>query len=148
MRHWPVLTSYVFPYMFSLILMLDSGKMCGSVFLQQCLERKTTSPVQNNYFKLNCTGLWPGWSDPNGRAVLGVSLRSLDCWDCGFESHRRHRCLSLVSVVYCHVDVCASCWSLVQGSPTDCDVSECDRETSTMRSFWPSKVCGAMKKMV
>ena len=25
---------------------------------------------------------------PSGRAGLGVHLRSLACWDCGFESHR------------------------------------------------------------
>ena len=24
----------------------------------------------------------------SGRAVKGVGLRSFDCWDCGFESHR------------------------------------------------------------
>jgi len=27
-------------------------------------------------------------ADPSGRAVLGVSLRPLACWDCGFESPR------------------------------------------------------------
>jgi len=32
-------------------------------------------------------------------SVLGVGLRPLACWDCGFESHRRHGCLSVVSVV-------------------------------------------------
>ena len=35
------------------------------------------------------------------RAVKGVGLRQLACWDCGFESRRRHGCLSLVSVVCC-----------------------------------------------
>jgi len=25
----------------------------------------------------------------SGRAVYGVGLRPLACWDCGFESHRR-----------------------------------------------------------
>ena len=29
-------------------------------------------------------------------------------------------------------------WSLVQRSPTDCGVSECDREASIMRSPWPN----------
>jgi hypothetical protein len=37
--------------------------------------------------------------------------------------------LSLVNAVCCHVQVSATGWSLVQGSPTECDVSECDRET-------------------
>jgi hypothetical protein len=45
--------------------------------------------------------------------------------DCGFESHRGHGCLSVVSVVCCHVEVSATDWSLVQRSPTDCDASLC-----------------------
>jgi hypothetical protein len=32
--------------------------------------------------------------------------------------------MSLVSVVCCQVEVSASGWSLVQRSPTECDVSE------------------------
>jgi hypothetical protein len=42
-----------------------------------------------------------------------------------------HVCQSVVSVVCCQVEVCATSWSLVQRSPTDCGVSECDREAST-----------------
>jgi hypothetical protein len=34
--------------------------------------------------------------DPGGRAVSGVGLRPLACWDCGFESSRRYGCLSWV----------------------------------------------------
>ena len=37
--------------------------------------------------------------------------------------------MSLVSVVCCQVEDCASGLSLVQGSPTECGVSECDRGT-------------------
>jgi hypothetical protein len=36
-----------------------------------------------------------------------VGLRLLTCWGCGFEFHRGHGCLSLVSVVCCQVEVCA-----------------------------------------
>ena len=43
--------------------------------------------------------------------------------DRGFESHRRHGCLSVVSVVCCQVEVSATSSSLVQWSPTDCDAS-------------------------
>jgi hypothetical protein len=43
-----------------------------------------------------------------------------------------------VSVVCCQVEVSASGLSLVQRSPTDCGVSECDRESSTMRRLWPT----------
>jgi hypothetical protein len=44
--------------------------------------------------------------------------------------HRGHGCLSVVSVVCCLVEVSATSWSLVQRSPTECSVSECDREAS------------------
>ena len=60
---------------------------------------------------------------PSGRAVQGVGLRPLACWDRGFESHRGHGCSSVVSVVCCQVEVSATSWSLVQRSPTDCDAS-------------------------
>jgi hypothetical protein len=50
---------------------------------------------------------------------------------------------------YCQVTVTASGWSLVQRSPTECGVSEYDREASTMRRSWPTRVCCAMgKKML
>jgi hypothetical protein len=58
---------------------------------------------------------------PSNRAVWGVGLWPLACWDCGFESRRGHRCLSVVSVV-CQVENSASGWSLIQRSPTDCGV--------------------------
>ena len=62
----------------------------------------------------------------SGRTVYGLGLWPLASWDCGFESHQGHGCLSVVSVVCCQVEVSASGWSLVQRSPTYCDVSECD----------------------
>jgi len=53
------------------------------------------------------------------------SQRALACWDRGFESHRGHGCLSVVSVVCLQVEVSATNWSLVQRSPTDCCASLC-----------------------
>ena len=35
-------------------------------------------------------------SDPGGRAVLGVSLRPLACWDYGFECRQSYVCLLCV----------------------------------------------------
>jgi len=49
-----------------------------------------------------------------------------------------HGCLSLVSVVWCQVEVSASGLSLAQRSPTECGVSECDHESSIMRP-WPTR---------
>ena len=43
----------------------------------------------------------------------------------GSNYHRRHRCLSVVSVVCCQVEVSATSWSLVQRSPTECGASLC-----------------------
>jgi phage tail protein X len=64
-------------------------------------------------------------ASPSGRAVWGVGLRPLACWDCGFKSRRRHGCLSVVSVVFCQVEASATSWSLVQRSPTECGESLC-----------------------
>ena len=44
---------------------------------------------------------------PNSRAFSGVGLGPLACWDCGFESRRRHGCSSVVSVVCCKIQVSA-----------------------------------------
>jgi hypothetical protein len=36
-------------------------------------------------------------------------------------------------------------WSLVQWSPTDCGMSECDRKASTIRRPWRTRYCCVMK---
>ena len=43
-------------------------------------------------------------ADPSGRAVYGVGLRPLACWDCGIDARRGHGCLSLMSIVCCQVE--------------------------------------------
>ena len=60
----------------------------------------------------SCRSQWP--------RGLRRRFRPLACWECGFESHRRHGCLSVVIVVCCQVQISATSWSLVQRSPTDC----------------------------
>jgi hypothetical protein len=54
--------------------------------------------------------------------------------------------MPVVSVVCFHVEFTASGWSLVQRSPTECGVPECDREASIMRRRWPTGGCWAMGK--
>ena len=44
----------------------------------------------------------------------------------------------LFSVVCCQVEVSVMGWSIIQRSPTECGVSECDREVSIMRRPWPT----------
>jgi hypothetical protein len=94
---------FLYTRMYGLILTRDLGEKVRQFVPYSSLESKTACPLQDNYYIFNFTGLWLGWSDPNLRAVLGMGMRSLDCWDCGFESRWRHRCLSLVRVVYCLV---------------------------------------------
>jgi len=86
-----------------------------------------------------------------------------------------HGCMFLFSVVCCQVEISATSWSLVQRSPTDCDVSvvsvvcfrveisatswslvqriptwcgfsECDHESLTMRRPLPTGGCCATVK--
>jgi hypothetical protein len=52
-----------------------------------------------------------------------------------------------VSFVCCQVEVSASGRSPVQRSPTDCGVSECDREASIMRRPWPTRAVKSKKKL-
>jgi hypothetical protein len=54
--------------------------------------------------------------------------------------------MSVVNVLCCQVQVCASGWSLVQRCPIDCRVSEFDREASIMMRSWPIRGCRAIKK--
>jgi hypothetical protein len=117
-------------------------------FRRSCIWSSQTMWFLSSHMKLS-VGLFPTLrshmkqsADPNGRAVYGVGLRPLACWDCGIESRRRHGCLSVMCVVWCQVDICASGWILVQRSPTDCVVSECDHEPSIMRRPWPTKAVG------
>ena len=51
----------------------------------------------------------------------------------GSNSAGGHGCLSLAIVVCFRVEVSAAGRSLVQRSPTDCGLSECDLKTSKMR---------------
>jgi hypothetical protein len=52
-----------------------------------------------------------------------------------------------VNVVYSQVHICASRWSLVQRSPTECGVSVSNGEASIMRRPWPTSGSCAMEKM-
>ena len=54
--------------------------------------------------------------------------------------------MSLVIVVFCQVEVCATGRSLVQRSPTDCGVSECDLGTSKIRKPRPARAVEPSKK--
>ena len=84
-------------------------------------------------------------ADPSGSAVSGVGLRPLPCWDCVFESRRRHGCLCFVSVECCQVEVPATGFSLVQRGPTECCVAKYDREALITRRPWSTRDCLVME---
>jgi hypothetical protein len=73
-----------------------------------------------------------------------LGQRPFTCSGWGFEPRRWNGYLSLVTVVYYQVEFSASSWSLVQKTPTDCDVSEWNREASIMRRPWTSMGSCAM----
>jgi hypothetical protein len=54
--------------------------------------------------------------------------------------------VSHVSVVCCQVEVSATSWSLVQRSPTECGVSECDREALKWGGLGPQGAVEPLKK--
>ena len=59
----------------------------------------TISGVEELKILISCMRFLLLSAHPSGRAVYGVGLRPLDFWDCGFESLRRHGCLSVVLCV-------------------------------------------------
>ena len=70
--------------------------------------------------------------DSNPRSQQASGLRPLTCWDLGFESHRGHGYLSVVSVVCCQVEVSATSIIHPGESYRLCCVIVCDLETSRM----------------
>jgi hypothetical protein len=54
--------------------------------------------------------------------------------------------MDVVSVVCCQVAVTATSCSPVQRSPTECGVTECEREATTVRRRRPSRGCRAVVK--
>jgi len=65
--------------------------------------------------------------------------------NCGFESRRAHEYLSRVIVVCCQVEVTTTRRSFVLRSITECGVSECDLETSTLRSLLSTRAFNPRK---
>ena len=53
-------------------------------------------------------------ADPSGRAVQGMGLRPLACWDCGFEPRRGHGCLSCECCVLSGSALCVGLITLLE----------------------------------
>ena len=87
--------------------------------VEQCLKKTETKII--NTWVLGCINKLA----LAARNVILAKLEDSACCDRGFESHRGHGYLSVVSVVCCQVEVSETSWSLVQRSPTDCAPSLC-----------------------
>lgn len=72
-------------------------------------------------------------------------------WICGHMlagiagSNSVGACMSATCKCWVFSDVCASCWTLVQRSSTEC-VPECDCEAPIMRGVWTTTGCCVMGK--
>ena len=64
----------------------------------------------------------------------------------GSKRAGRHRCQSLVSCVLSGKEVSVSGRSLIQRSPTEGGVHECDRGTPSIRNPWPIRAVQQWKK--
>ena len=93
-----------------------------------------------------CTGVHHYGLSPVAARSKDVGLRPLTWWYCGFESRRRLKWMSHVSVVCCQVEVSATGRSLIQRSPTTCGMPECDLETSNNEGLSPARMSSHEKK--
>jgi len=89
----------------------------------------TGCPIQKKKYQIfMCRSQW--------ERGLGVGVRPLACWNCGFESRRQHGCLSLVSTVCCQVEGSARADQSAQVSYRLWCVVVCYLITSIMRRPW------------
>jgi hypothetical protein len=84
----------------------------GFSFHLRLLENKSDKSVTHDTD-------WLTNADTSGRAVWGVCLRPIPCWDWGIESRRGHGRLYLVSVACCQVEIPVSSLSVVQRRLTE-----------------------------
>ena len=84
---------------------LSAIELIAHATINNCWLFRAASPT-SLYFNCVCSFLLP--------VPVAARSEALVCWDCGFESHPGHGCLSVVNVVCCQVEVSATDWSLVQ----------------------------------
>jgi len=80
----------------------------------------------------------PNSAYPSGRAFWDVGLRPLACWNCGFEFHWGHWCLSVVSIVLLGRGLCDELITRPEESYRPWCIVVCDLETSWITRPWPT----------
>jgi hypothetical protein len=107
-------------------------------------SHKVICPVTKDQRKTFASAIYSYQSRwPRGLRRGSAAVRLLGLW---VPVPPGHRCLAVVMVACCQVEVSASGWSLVQRSSTKCRVSECDPEASMMTSPWPTRGCCTIGK--
>ena len=108
--------------MWTLSFTLWCTQACESPYTYTCYTTQHFKQLFLKVLRLKCR---PGWHSRYSNWLRAGWSRVRTCWNRGFESHRGHGHLSVVSVVCCQVEVSATSWSLVQRSPIDCAASLC-----------------------
>jgi hypothetical protein len=105
------------------------------MYLQCCFvsRYKNFIDFHYEYYKVKDGKSWSHW--PSGLRHGSAAARLLGLW---VWIPPGAWISSLVRVVCCLVEDSALSWSLVQKSPTECGVSECDQESLIMRRPWPT----------
>ena len=80
--------------------------------------------------------------------TVSVAARPLTCWWVAGSKPDGGMDVCFLWMLCCQVEVSASGWSLGQRSPAECGVCVCDREAWVMRTPWPSRDYGTMKKLI
>jgi hypothetical protein len=100
-----------------IILFYKSSLCTSGGICYKCYKFCPLNPLGFDfYIFISCLSQWPR-SLRRGSAIS----RLLGLWV--QIPPERNGCLSLVSIVYCQIQVSASVWSLIQRSTTECDVS-------------------------
>ena len=128
-------------------LSLRSSRLCGRTRTHAHTHElaqigKVITSSQDIYYSLR-------WKTaiPSGRGLTRGSAAA--CWG-GIVGSNPARAMDVCvccECLCCQVEVSGPGWSLVQRCPTECNVSECDHESSINRRPWPTKDrCGMGKK--
>jgi hypothetical protein len=138
---------------------LSGASFRGWIYRCACLPFGTTDLVLIKWYSTSggCAFCFMSiWYDAQWTLVssnpMPVAARS-KAWVCGrslagiagLNPAGGNGCLSFVSVVCWQVEVSAWGWSPVQRSRNECGVCMCDRESSIIRGFWPTRECCTIK---
>jgi hypothetical protein len=107
-----------------------------------CVAQETHAPAMWR----DSSAVWQWrWHGTLSLLQTAPSLNEANDWplDAAWSTRKFRSC-----VVCFKIEVSASGWSLIQRCPTECGVSECNREASVMRRTWSTRGCCALEKNI